>query len=525
MSDPVIEAPAGTVRGAREGALRVFKGIPYALPPVGERRWRPPEPMPPWSGERDALAFGPACTQPRSRPGSIYAPALPSVSEDCLTLNIWSPENARRAPVLVWIHGGALNTGGSAEPMFDGARMARRGLVVVSINYRLGVLGYLAHPALSAESPSGVSGNYGLLDQIAALRWVRDNIAAFGGDADNVTVSGESAGGLSVMYLMASPAARGLFAKAIAQSAYMISTPALRQEQHGEVPAERQGERLAARLGAEDLDALRAMDAAALSQAAADAGYMPSGTVDGEILPRQLVDTFDRGEQAPVPLLAGLTSGEIRSLRFLAPEPPTDGAAYEAAIHHRYGDLADRFLSLYPAEGGEESVLATTRDALYGWTAERLVTKQEALGLPAYLYLFDHGYPAASAFGLHAFHAAEVPYVFGTAGRTTQLWPAIPATDTEAAMSEAMGAYWASFARDGRPRARQQPAWPRYSEHEGGAWMHFAEVPRVAHALLPAQYRLHEEVVSRRRRQGDTPWNWNTGIVAPILPARESETP
>ncbi|MFT6599691.1 MAG: para-nitrobenzyl esterase [Alloalcanivorax sp.] len=525
MSDPLVEAPAGAVRGAREGALRVFKGIPYALPPVGERRWRPPAPMPPWEGVRDALAFGPACIQPRSRPGSIYAPALPSVSEDCLTLNIWSPENARGAPVLVWIHGGALNTGGSAEPMFDGARMARRGLVVVSINYRLGVLGYLAHPALSAESPSGVSGNYGLLDQIAALRWVRDNIAAFGGDADNVTVSGESAGGLSVMYLMAAPAARGLFAKAIAQSAYMISSPALREQQHGETPAEEIGERLAHRLGGKSLADLRAMDAATLSQAAADAGYMPSGTVDGQVLPRQLVDTFDRGEQAPVPLLAGLTSGEIRSLRFLAPEPPTDSAAYEAAIAHRYGDLTDRFLSLYPAEGGEESVLAATRDALYGWTAERLVIKQEARGVPAYLYLFDHGYPAASAFGLHAFHAAEVPYVFGTAGRTTKLWPTIPATDAEAAMSEAMGEYWASFARAGQPCARRQPAWPRYSEHEGGVWMHFAEVPRVVYALLPAQYRLHEEVVSRRRRQGDTPWNWNTGIVAPILPAPESETP
>jgi len=521
---PVVTAPAGAVRGRRDAGLNIFKGIPYARPPVGEDRWRPPAPMPAWNGVRDALAFGPACVQPRSRPGSIYAPALPSMSEDCLTLNIWAPENIEGAPVLVWIHGGALNTGGSAEPMFDGARMARRGLVVVSINYRLGVLGYLAHPALSDESPSGVSGNYGLLDQIAALQWVQDNIAAFGGDPDNVTVAGESAGALSVMYLMASPKARGLFTKAIAQSAYMISTPALREEHCGELPAEYLGERLVARLGAGDLEALRAMDAATLSQAAADAGYLPCGTVDGNVLPRQLVDIFDRGEQAPVPLLTGFNSGEIRSLRFLAPEPPGSPAAYEAIIRHRYGDLADDFLRLYPAVDVEENLLAAVRDALYGWTAERLATKQTEQGAPAYLYFFDHGYPAAEAFGLHGFHAAEVPYVFGTAERTTPLWPTIPPTKAETGLSDAMGEYWASFARSGQPRAPRQPVWPDYAEHVEGAWMHFAEVPRVAGNLLPGRYRLHEEVVWRRRRQGDTPWNWNTGIVAPTLPPRKSET-
>ena len=243
---PVVYAPAGAVRGIAKDGLRVFRGIPYAAPPVGPARWRPPAPMAPWSGVRDALDFGPACTQPGYRPGSIYKTDFNLQSEDCLTLNIWAPEDARGAPVFVWIHGGSLVRGASSEAMYDGAKLAELGLVVVSINYRLGIFGYLAHPQLSAESPDGISGNYGLLDQIAALRWVRRNIAAFGGDPANVTLAGQSAGALSVLYLMASPLARGLFARAIAQSAYMISTPELKEARFGEEPAEAIGVRTAA---------------------------------------------------------------------------------------------------------------------------------------------------------------------------------------------------------------------------------------------------------------------------------------
>ena len=212
-----------------EGDLRVFKGIPYALPPVGSARWKPPSPMPRWAGVRKATEFGPACFQPKAQLSSIYAWTPVPMSEDCLTLNIWAPTGARKAPVFFWIHGGALTTGSSRDALYDGARLAEQGIVVVSINYRLGVLGWLAHPELSEESPLGISGNYGLLDQIEALQWVRRNIGAFGGDPSNVTIAGESAGGLSVMYLMAAPPARGLFAKAIAESAYMISTPELKQ--------------------------------------------------------------------------------------------------------------------------------------------------------------------------------------------------------------------------------------------------------------------------------------------------------
>jgi para-nitrobenzyl esterase len=476
--------------------------------------------MPTWNGVRDAAKFGAACIQPKARSGSIYAWDLGAIGEDCLFLNIWAKQGVSNAPVMVWIHGGALTTGSGSEPMYDGTKLAERGVVVVSINYRLGVLGYLAHPLLSAESNGNISGNYGLLDQIEALRWVKRNIAAFGGDPSNVTIAGESAGGLSVMYLMASPPARGLFHKAIAQSAYMISTPELKHARFGEQAAETIGARIVTALGAKDLASLRTMDSQKLMEVAARVGYFPLGTVDGRVLPRQLVDVFDRGEQAPVPIVAGFNSGEIRSLRFLAPPVPRNGKAYQLQIRDRYADLADEFLRLYPSARLEESILATTRDALYGWTAERLVRKQTALGQPAFLYFFDHGYPAAEKAGLHAFHAAELPYVFGTASRTPPLWPKIPSTPAETKLSGAMLDYWASFIRTTQPSAAGYAAWPAYGSTR--AYMTFAGEPRSATHLMPGMYELNEQVVCRRRASGAQAWNWNVGILSPTLPPAES---
>ena len=518
LADALVETPAGKLRGEAIGALNVFKGIPYALPPVGGLRWRPPVAMSPWTGVRDAAQFSAACMQPKPQP-SIYADELAAVSEDCLSLNVWAKQGARNEPVLVWIHGGALTSGSSSERMYDGAKLAARGMVLVSINYRLGILGYLAHPQLSAESPQRISGNYGLLDQIEALRWVQRNIAAFGGDPANVTIAGESAGGLSVMYLMASPQARGLFARAIAQSAYMISMPELKRANFGEQAAEAIGSRVATALGSPHVTDLRSMDAAKLVNATAQTGYFPLGTVDGHVLPQQLVEVFDRGEQAKVPILAGFNSGEIRSLRFLAPPAPKDAATYEAAIRKRYADLADDFLQLYPSNRPEDSVLATTRDALYGWTSERLVTKQTAQGQPSYLYFFDHGYPAADAAGLHAFHASELPYVFGTADRTPALWPKVPESPQETELSDAMIGYWTSFATAGVPKAANQASWPAYGAARG--YMLFADTPRPGTQLLPGVYELNEQVVCRRRAKGGLPWNWNVGVIAPTLPTRE----
>ena len=521
---PIVNAPAGKVEGYIQGAMRVFKGIPYALPPVGPRRWTPPSPMPRWPGVKQALEQGPACIQPRPHAGStrnIYAAELPSMSEDCLTLNIWTPAKARKAPVFVWIHGGALWGGSSSEVIYDGAKLAARGIVVVTINYRVGVLGYLAHPELSAESPLGVSGNYGLLDQIEALRWVRRNIGAFGGKPSNVTIAGQSAGGLSVVYLMAAPAARGLFAKAIAESAYTVATPELKQAKHGWPSSEQGGMALAAAVHAPNIAALRAMDAAALTNAAAAARFAPFASVDGQVLPRQLVDTFDRGEQAPVPLLAGFNSGEIRSLTVLLAPAPASAAEYESIIHDRYLDLADEFLRLYPSTNIRESMLATTRDALYGWTAERLVTKQAALGQPAFLYFFDHGYPAADDNGYHGFHAAELPYVFGTMDRTAPAWPKIQSTPQEIKLSDAMIGYWTSFARTGRPRAAKEPDWPAFGST--GAYMAFEDAPHPSDHLLPGTYEFNEKVVCRRRASGDQAWHWAVGIASVKIPGQTAQ--
>ena len=514
---PVVETASGKVSGAWGASVRIFKGLPYAAAPTGPARWTPPLPAPTWTGVRNATVFGPACFQPPSPPASIYADNPPHMSEDCLSLNVWTPEGAHGAPVFVWIHGGALVSGASSQAIYDGTKLAQQGSVVVSINYRLGVLGYLAHPELSRESPLAISGNYGLLDQIEALRWVRRNIAAFGGDPARVTIAGESAGGLSVLYLMVAPAARGLFSQAIAESAYMISTPALKEATYGVPSAEAAGNALMQRLGAHDIAAMRAMDARAITNASVASGFAPFGAVDGHVLPRQLVDAFDGGEQARVPVLAGFNSGEIRSLRMLAPPAPAGGpAAYEKEIRSRYGDLADMFLRLYPSDRLQESILAATRDALYGWTAERLARSQTAIGMPAYLYFFDHGYSAADSAGLHAFHASELPYVFGTADRLPPNWPRPPSDTGEAALSNAMMRYWSTFTSGGTPEAESKLVWPPFGSTH--AYMAFRDRPHVSDHLLRGMFELHEAVMCRRRASGNTPWNWNAGLLSPPLP-------
>jgi para-nitrobenzyl esterase len=508
----VVDAPAGPVRGIAESGLHLFKGIPYALPPTGDARWKPPAPVPAWKDALDATRFGPACMQPPA--GGIYAETLSPMGEDCLNLNVWAPKDGRNAPVFVWIHGGALTRGANSQMVYDGAALARRGLVVVSINYRLGMFGYLAHPELSAESPDGVSGNYGLLDQIAALEWVKENISAFGGNPGNVTIAGQSAGALSVVYLMVSPRARGLFHKAIAQSAYIPSMPELKRKRFGMRSAEDEGVYLAGKLGAVNIDALREIDAEELTGGPALAGYEPSATIDGVFLLRQLVDVFDSGEQAAVPIIAGFNSGEIRSLKRLLPPPPAKAGDYEVAVRKGYGNLSDAFLMRYPATT-IESMLTAPRDAMFGWTSERLVRMQSAIGQSAFLYFFDHGYPAADDMELHSFHASELPYVFGNLARTPEVWPKVPDSKMERDLSEAMMGYWVSFARGGKPDAAGWPAWRPYAP--GKAYMRFADAPQGGADLLPGMYELHEEVMCRRRA-ADIPWHKNVGVTAPTMP-------
>lgn len=513
---PLVHAPVGPVEGVRQDQLSVFKGIPYAQAPVGQNRWRPPVPVAPWTEVRNATDFGPACIQPTPRAQSVYSQDIGATSEDCLSLNVWTPDLSARTPVMVWIHGGALVSGSSKERLFDGTAWAEKGVVVVSINYRLGVLGYFAHPDLSAESPTQASGNYGLMDQIAALRWVRDNIAAFGGDPDNVTVAGESAGGLSVLYLLTAPTARGLFHKAIAQSAYLTSMSVLKDETHGAPSAESVGTKIATALQAPDVAALRALDAQSLTDGAALAGFGPRGIIDGVVLHEQMLDVFMRGEQAPVPLLAGFNSGEIRSLRALAPAAPASEADYERIIHERYLDLADAFLRLYPAAPMDDSILRATGEAFYGWTAERLVRSQAAVGQPSFLYMFDHGYPSADAAGLHAFHAAELPYLFGTMDRTPPNWPPIPTGEAEARISSAMIDYWTSFARTGRPESTRGSAWPNFTS-TGGPSLVFRDVPELETTLNPGAFPLHDAAVCRKQAAGNLGWYWNVGLSSPVL--------
>jgi para-nitrobenzyl esterase len=513
---PTIQIGQGALQGAEAAdGLRAFKGIPYAQPPVGPDRWRPPTPAGGWSGVRDATQFGPACMQPRSPAGSIYADPPPKMSEDCLSLNVWTPKAARKAPVMVWFHGGSQTFGYSGSPLYDGSALARRGVVVVTVNYRLGVLGYLALPELSAESPHGVSGNYGLLDQIEALRWVRRNITALGGDPSNVTIFGESAGAMSVVQMLASPLARGLFQKAIAESGGMPTLPELKMATHGLPSAEGMGQAVATAAKASDLASLRAMNAETLMNAASAARYQVWSTVDGWVLTRQTVDTFDRGEQARVPTLAGFNGDEIRAL-FKPPVPP-DARTYVADVRERYGDLADDFLRLYPPGDVEGSVQRAMRDGTFGWGMERLAAKQTAAGVQAYLYVFDHSYPAAEARGIGAFHGIEVPYVFGLIGKPIPAaWPAAPDTQVERRLQDAMGDYWTNFARTGSPGSSGSVAWPRY----GTTARYLAFGVRPAAGMNPTHgaYSLHEEAVCRRRAAGDQSWIVNVGVGSTPLP-------
>jgi para-nitrobenzyl esterase len=502
-----------------------FKGIPYGAPPVGDRRWTAPVAADPWTGVRDATEFGASCLEPPWPPESIYAVLPPKFSEDCLFLNLWAPQDVKNAPVIVFIHGGGLARGGSWEPYYDGTHFAERGIVFVTINYRLGPLGWLALPELSDESRQGVSGNYGLLDQIEALKWVHGNIAAFGGDPGNVTIMGESAGGLSVAYLIASPLARGLFHKAIGQSLGIQCIPELKRANHGLLSAEEIGTGFRIAMGAAGLKALRAMDGQALTLAAAAKGPRPTGTVDGWALPRQIVDTFDRKEQAPVPVLVGFNRDEIETLMRLMPPLPSSGDVYEDDIRVRYGDLAPEFLRLYPGDDVQRSMMAALRDVIFGWGGERIVRSAAAAGVPSYLYLFDHVYPAALERQLHAFHAAELPFVFGHVDKGAPLtdnWPA-PEGPDEKALSDAMMGYWTSFARSGVPTAPGQADWPTYAPDE--SYMRFGAAPEVSTNVMPGMFELHEEVMQRQRRAGNLPWNGGVGIAAPVIPPAQGQNP
>ena len=458
MAQPVARVKEGRLEGVAADGVSAFLGVPFAAPPVGARRWRAPEPAPAWGDVRPADRFGPSCVQMIAPQGfgpwtAEYVVQGP-VSEDCLYLNVWAPvgQAGAKLPVLVWIHGGAFMAGSGSVPIYEGAALARKGVVVVTVNYRLGALGFLAHPELTREA--GASGNYGLLDQIAALRWVQDNIAAFGGDPARVTIAGQSAGAMSVTSLLQSPLAPGLFARAIAESGAGLEMPPATLAQ-----AEAQGEAFARAKGAASLADLRAMPAdkvAATMMPAPGGGGVPTlqfaPIQDGKVL------LLGKPAQVDVPILTGLTADESSGF------DPTYGKAGQAGLRARtttqFGSGAGDVLGLYAsASDAEASASAVSLSREVGVAATLLWAERRAGSArsPTYLYLYDHPEPGPHAERFGAFHSSEIPYVFQTLDKAQR-----PFTARDRQIAETMSSYWVNFVRDGDPNGPALPSWPRH---------------------------------------------------------------
>lgn len=502
-ADPV-RIDSGLVSGTRsaDGAVLIYRGLPYAAAPIGELRWRPPQPVPPWEGVRPCTEFGPACPQPPSSLGR----SPDRQSEDCLYLNVWAPARVEQpAPVMVWIHGGGCATGSGALELYHGEQFARHGIVLVTINYRLGPLGWLAHPLLSAESERGVSGNYGMLDQIAALQWVQRNIAAFGGDPDCVTIFGESAGAASVCRLMISPLAQGLFHRAIAQSggASGYNRP-LRGSGGREETMEQVGERIARELGCDSapdpIAALRATSPEKLIEVAQPAvGLFAKGTkfgwvVDGWAVPDDPQKLWEQGRQHDVPFMTGSNADEATV--FMGRLGLRGLGGYLAFTRALGGRHAQELRRLFPASTDAEAVQAITRlvgVASFVAPARSLVRGMELVDAPGYLYHFTRVPPGARFAGLGAFHGCEVPYVFGN------LPPAMPKVDDD--LSAVMIRTWAQFARTGDPNHDGLPLWPVYSS-AADEHMQFGEVVDVRSGLWREACDLLDIIRAEREGRG-----------------------
>ena len=473
---PRVTVAAGTLEGRWaqvDGVrLREFQGIPYAASPVGALRWRPPQPPVAWLGVRAAQRFGPRCMQLPLFADMVFR--SDGMSEDCLHLNVWTPAPVSgppaKLPVLVYFYGGGYVGGDGSEPRYDGASLAARGIVTVTVSYRLGVFGFLALPALAAESPQHAAGNYGMLDHVAALRWVRANIARFGGDPARVTIGGESAGAISVSALMASPLSRGLLAGAIGESGALIAPI-------GPLPlaqAEQQGSAFAAKLGARSLAALRAMPASALLQASGEAGApaaMPD--LDGYFLTEPPAATYARGAQAQVPLLLGSNSQEDYYPAILQQESPTP-AHYRAALQRLFGSQAARALALYPGDSEAQvrrSATALAGDIFIAHSTWRWMDLQRRSGhAPVYFYYFAQPRPAkrqpapGERHDAGAVHSGEIEYALGNlGGNKVYAW-----TPADRSTSQVMEGYVAQFIKTGNPNAAGLPHWPAVRPEDGG---------------------------------------------------------
>ena len=460
--DATVVTKSGRLRGTGVGVMS-FKGIPYAAAPVGRLRWREPEGPPRWSNVRDASQFGSQCPQPQRLIAGLSGGRPAPTSEDCLTLNIWTPARtaADRLPVMVWIHGGGFYVGSGSSPAYDGEALARRGVVVVTLNYRLGALGFFAHPALSRDSAHGVSGNYGLLDQIAALRWVQTNIAQFGGDPADVTVFGRSAGAYSICILAVSPLAKGLFRRAIMQSLPMMFQPALRLRT-GPVnlhSAESLGQAKAA-----DINALRAMTADQIVEKLAAGPTLSNEThyypiVDGWVLPEDPADLIGSRRQAAVAVLIGYNADEGN---FFLADAQKSISAYKAFVRGKFGGAQlESILAMYPAKTDADAAVAVSR--FFGdyelLTSTVLTARAMARVSNVHVYQFSRVGPRTRRLWNGAAHSAELPYMFDHV--------TAPSDDFESqdkAVSEAMAGAWAAFAKTGNPSGPGLPEWPSYRQ-------------------------------------------------------------
>ena len=443
--------------------VRCFKGIPYAAPPIGPLRWRPPQPVTPWSGVRRSDVFGANSLQ-----GMVFDDidaSVDGVSEDCLYLNVWTPTlgAAEPLPVMVWIHGGGFAVGSGSEPRYDGANLAAKGIVVVTLNHRLNALGFLAHPELTAESPEGGSGNYGMLDLVAALGWVKRNIKAFGGDPSQVTIAGESAGSMAVSALMASPLARGLFARAIGESGAMFPSPTRSHAALAE--AEQGGPAFARKVGAKSLAELRAAPAEAILAASPGIGFWP--IVDGYFLPRAPAEIFTAGAQNDMPLLAGWNKDE--GFNFTLLQGDKINASYVELVRAIFGARTDAALALYPvnADAGKNSARELGGDLMINHGAWSWIEAQKKTGRSdIFRFRFDRApltpegwfdpKPSADA---GAFHAGELLYVFDNLHAFPWL---IDQDDRDIAVLTS--SYWVNFVKTGNPNGAGLPRWPSYRD-------------------------------------------------------------
>ncbi len=468
-----VQLNSGPIRGLGEQVdgreIVTFKGIPYAAPPVGELRWRAPQPVEPWDATRECTEFGPSCPQSSSMPGGFSLP-VGRTDEDCLYLNVWSPAESidERLPVMVWLHGGSFETGSGSMDIYAGGHLAAEGVIVVTVNYRLGPLGFLSHPALSKEAPSGVSGNYSLLDQIAALEWVQRNITGFGGDPSNVTVFGESAGGISVLDLIVSPPAQGLFRRAIVESGVLMDQGFGTKVVSDKEEAESAGEDFAARLGVDSggdvASQLRAMTVDELLAAGED--FMDrtedvyqilywKPVVDGYVLPDMPTALWLEGGYQHVSLLIGSNADEAD---LFLPGLMVTEERYKELVDDIFGSYADEALALYPADGvgrPTESLSRMLTEVGFAASARFAARQMSTSGSDVYLYEFAR----APLPLMGAFHAVELPYVFGTVDRFS--WaPMIRSADTD--LSSTVMGYWTRFAATGDPNGDGAPIWPSY---------------------------------------------------------------